>query len=164
MGIIDIIILIIIALAIFKGLKDGFVKQAGAIIGLIAGVILASRFSSILAIRLHQWIEVSENIVKIISFIIILIGVCIGMGFLGKLFEKLLKAITLGWLNKLLGVILSVFTATLIIGLLISLINYVNASWFTIVPPAELSKSKGVELIEPLTNSIFPYLKGFFNI
>lgn len=162
MQVIDIIILILLVLAIFKGIKDGFVRQVGGIIGLFLGIYLAIKFSSLLSAWMHKWINVSENIVKIISFVIIIIGVCICMSLLGKLFEKILKIVMLGWLNKILGIIISIFTMALFIGIILSLIEYVNANWFIIISPDKLASSKGVQIITNFTKVLFPYLQGFF--
>lgn len=159
---IDIVILILLILAIFKGIKDGFVRQAGGIIGLFLGVYLAIKFSSLLAVWMHKWINASENIVKIISFVIIIIGVCICMSLLGKLLERILKIAMLGWLNRILGILVSIFTTVLFIGIILSLIEYVNANWFIIIPPDKLAASKGVEIITDFTGMLFPYLRNFF--
>ena len=57
MTVIDIIILVLLALAVFKGIKDGLVRQVGGIAGLILGNFLAGRFSAIMAGWLHLWID-----------------------------------------------------------------------------------------------------------
>ena len=162
MNVIDVIILILLILAVIKGIKDGFVKQMGSILGLFLGIVLAGRFSALLGTWLHQWVNASEEIVKIISFTIIIIGVCICMSLLGKLLEKILKAITLNWLNRLLGVIISLFAAVLLIGIILSLLEYVNANWFVIIPKDKLAESKGIQLISDFSKTVFPYLKEFF--
>ncbi len=164
MGIIDIVILILVCLAVIKGLKDGLIKQIGGIVGLFVGIILAGRFSALLASWLHQWINASENIVKILSFAIIIIGVCLCMQLVGKLLEKVVQITTLGWANKLLGVVLSVFGVILLIGVVLSLIQYVNSTWFTIIPQDVIAQSKGVQLVTSVTDVVFPYIKEIFQI
>ncbi len=164
MQIIDIVILVLVALAIFKGLKDGLVRQVGGLAGLFVGIILAGRFSAMLATWLHQWINASENIVKILSFILIIIATCFLMHLVGKLLEKIITITTLGWLNKLLGAALAVFGVILIIGVLLSLIEYVNTSWFNILPEDILNQSKGVQIVTSITDVIFPYIKEIFSI
>lgn len=163
MSVIDIIILVLLALAIIKGLKDGLVRQVGGIAGLFLGIFLAGRFSALMSGWLHSAIpSLSENVVKVISFLIIVIAVCICMALLGRLLEKIIKITTLGWVNRLLGVLLSVFTVVLLTGVLISLIEYVNDTWFTLVPPARLAESKGVQIISAISDAVFPYLRELF--
>ena len=155
MAVIDIIILILLLLAVIKGLKDGLIRQAGGIAGLFIGIILAGRFSALLAGWLGQWINASENIVKIIAL-------C--MHLLGKLLEKIIQLATLGWVNRILGMVLSIATTVLLIGVLLSLIEYVNDTWFTLVPKEALEGSKGVQIITSITDSVFPYIKELFKI
>lgn len=158
----DIIILVILAIALIKGFKDGLIKQIGGILGLILGIYLAYKFSDLLSEWLHQWINATEYIVKAISFSLIVIGVVLCMSLLGKLLETLIKITTLGWINRLLGVIFSLFGAVLIIGVLVSLLSYVNDTWFSIVPKDQFSDSKLIEPIRQISDTIFPYLKSFF--
>ena len=164
MAVIDIIILILLLLAVIKGLKDGLIRQAGGIAGLFIGIILAGRFSALLAGWLGQWINASENIVKIIAFVLIIIATCLCMHLLGKLLEKIIQLATLGWVNRILGMVLSIATTVLLIGVLLSLIEYVNDTWFTLVPKEALDGSKGVQIITSITDSVFPYIKELFKI
>ncbi len=164
MQIIDIVILVLVALAIVKGLIDGLIRQVGGIAGLFVGIILAGRFSALLASWLHQWISASENIVKILSFVLIIIATCLLMHLVGKLLEKIVTITTLGWLNRLLGAVLSVFGVVLLIGVLLSLIEYVNESWFIIIPKEMIAQSKGVQIVTSITDVVFPYIKEIFSI
>lgn len=163
MTVIDIIIIVLLALAVFKGIKDGLVRQVGGIAGLILGIFLAGRFSAFLAGWMHQWIDASESAVKAVSFAVIIIVVCLCMYLLGRLLEKIIKITTLGWINRLLGVILSVCTVVLLIGAVISLIEYINSTWFVLVPQEQLAKSKSIQIISSITDAVFPYLKQLFN-
>ena len=164
MAVIDIIILVLLALAVIKGLKDGLIRQIGGIAGLFIGIILAGRFSSLLADWLGQWVNASENIVKIIAFILIIIATCLCMHLLGKLLEKIIQLATLGWVNRILGMVLSIATAVLLIGVLLSLIEYVNETWFTLIPADTLAEAKSVQIITSITDSVFPYTKELFKI
>ena len=149
MTVIDIIILVLLAIAVFKGIKDGLMRQLGGIVGLILGIFLAGRFS--------------ENVVKVLSFIVIIVVVCLCVVLLSRLLEKVIKITTLGWINRLLGVLLSVSAVVLLIGVIISVIEYVNTTWFTIISPEQMAKSKGVQIISSITDALFPYLKQLFN-
>ncbi len=164
MTVIDIIILVLLALAVFKGIKDGLMRQLGGIVGLILGIFLAGRFSAMLSGWLHRVAPtLSENVVKVLSFIVIIVVVCLCVVLLSRLLEKVIKITTLGWINRLLGVLLSVSAVVLLIGVVISVIEYVNTTWFTIISPEQMAKSKGVQIISSITDALFPYLKQLFN-
>ena len=136
----------------------------GGIVGLILGIFLAGRFSAMLSGWLHRVAPtLSENVVKVLSFIVIIVVVCLCVVLLSRLLEKVIKITTLGWINRLLGVLLSVSAVVLLIGVIISVIEYVNTTWFTIISPEQMAKSKGVQIISSITDALFPYLKQLFN-
>lgn len=113
---------------------------------------------------MHQWIDASESAVKAVSFAVIIIVVCLCMYLLGRLLEKIIKITTLGWINRLLGVILSVCTVVLLIGAVISLIEYINSTWFVLVPQEPVGQvQKYTNHIHPSRTQVFPYLKQLFN-
>lgn len=162
MNFIDIIILVIFAIGIFKGIKDGFIGQAAGIGGIFLGIWLAYKFSALLSTYLTKWIpSFTESTVKIISFAIIIIAVIIAVHFLGKLVEKVITISMLGWLNKLLGVIIALAATAFIVGLILTLITYINNTWFTLIPADKIAESKLYTPLSDLANTVFPYLKSF---
>lgn len=164
MVITDIVIICLFAPAIIKGLKDGFFKQAAGILSLFLGAYLAYRFSDLASSYISEWIKASPEIIKIISFALIMIGVIFLVSLAGKLITKLFDMAALGWMNRILGVITACLTAALILGLLAQLILYINATWFEIVPKEQLAESKLFKPLCDMADFIFPYLKDFFKI
>ena len=162
MSIIEIIILIPFAYALYKGISNGFVGQVAGISGIVLGIILGSRFSALLSSYVAQWISASEAVIKIISFAIIIVAVILLANILSKLIEKLFSLVMLGWLNKLLGVLLAFAGTAFIVGSVIALISYINESWFTIIPAAKIEESVLYHPLEDLVNMIFPYFQNFF--
>lgn len=163
MSVIDIIILVPFAFALYKGIKNGFVGQVAGISGIILGIILGSRFSSLVSTYVSQWIDASEQVIKIISFALIIVAVIICALILSKAIEKLFSLVMLGWLNKLLGVILAFAGTAFIVGSIISLISYINGTWFTVIPPEKISESILYQPLEDLVKMVFPYFKDFFS-
>mgnify|MGYP003485180551 FL=1 len=68
----------------------------------------------------------------------------------------------LGWLNKLLGVLLAFAGTAFILGAVICLISYVNETWFTIIPQEKIAESVLYQPLEDLANMVFPYFKNLF--
>ena len=113
----DIIILVILAVTAVGGFLKGLIKTVFSLVGLIVGIILAGRFYILLADRL-TFIS-SEDIARIVAFILIFLIVLIIAALLGFFFTRLFSAILLGWLNRLggaaFGVILgSIFIAAIL--------------------------------------------------
>lgn len=158
MNILDIIILICFVPALVQGLRKGFIAQVISIISLILGIFLSFQFSTAVSSWLAQYIDGSGEVLKLVAFALILIGVIAALAALGKLLEGMLKIVMLGWLNKLLGVVFSFLKCALVTGLIIMAFNSLNST-FHFVEEAELAKSTLYPPLKELAYTVFPYLK-----
>ena len=77
---------------------------------------------------------------------------------LGKILEKTIKIIMLGWLNRLLGVLFSMLKCILIVGFLIIVFEAVNGQ-FHIVSEKYLAESVMYTAFRDIAYSVFPYFK-----
>jgi len=162
MAVIDIVILVFLGVCIFVGAKNGIIRQVGGIIGLFLGIYLSYKFSSSLSGWLSEWVKTSETVMKVISFVLIMIGTLILMSLLGRLLESLFAAVAIGWLNRLLGIVLSLGIGIFLVGVILSLLRYVDQNWFGILGETKLSDSKLAEPILSIADKVFPYLKNLF--
>ena len=158
MNIVDIILLICFIPALIQGFRKGFISQVIAIISIILGVWLSFRFSSSVSVWLAQYIQWSEQIMKLISFALILIAVIAGLTVLGRLIEGTFKLVMLGWLNRLLGVAFSLLKAGLVVGLAIMAFCSLNNT-FGLVSEDTLNQSVLFPPLKDLAYTVFPYLK-----
>jgi len=158
MSIIDIILLICFIPALISGLKKGFIAQLIAIISIFAGIWISFEFATITSQWLSQYIEAPENVLRIAAFALIMVGVFITLGLLGKLLEGILNLVMLGWVNKLFGVIFAFLKTALITGLIIMVFNSINAS-LELVSAETLSESVLYTPLKNFADSVFPYLK-----
>jgi len=99
----DAVIIIVIAVSTFIGLKTGLIKSVLSLAGLIVGVILAGRYYVFLSERLT--FVPQAGLAKVAAFAIILIGVMVVAGLLALLLKVLVSMMMLGWANYLGGAI-----------------------------------------------------------
>ncbi len=158
MNILDIILLICFVPALIQGFRKGFISQVIAIISIIAGVWMSVRFANMVSVWIAQYIQGSEQVLKIVAFALIFIAVIAVLALLGKLIEGTIKLIMLGWLNRLLGVLFSLLKAGLIIGLAIMAFCALNDT-FKFVSEETLNSSVLFPPLKNLAYSVFPYLK-----
>lgn len=158
MNIVDIILLICFIPALVQGLRKGFISQVIAIISIIAGVWVSARFTASASTWLAQYIEGSEQVLKVISFALIFIAVIAVLAILGRLLEGTVKLIMLGWLNRLLGMVLSLVKAGLIVGLVIMAFCSLNNT-FSLVSEEVLNESVLFPPLKNMAYTVFPYLK-----
>ena len=161
MGTIDIVILACFLPAVVMGLKNGFVRQLVALAVVVLGIWLSVRFSDTVGAWLTARFEIEPFWIKAISFIGIFIVTALILNLLGKLLEKVLDIAMLGWLNRLLGLVLSLATAALIIGTLIYLVNSAN-ELMSFIPKEQLERSRFYKPLLELVQRVFPILKQLF--
>ncbi len=159
MNILDIILLICLIPAIFQGLRKGFISQAISIVSLVAGIWISAKFADIVTEWVSKYLSASEQVLKLVSFILILIGVFIVLGLIGRLLEATFKFVMLGWLNRLLGLVFSLAKALLILSMIIVAFNSLNNT-FGFVNKEVLDGSILYPPLKDLADTIFPYLKN----
>ena len=164
MEILDIIILALVAVAGIIGIFKGFVNQITSIAALILGIWCASKFTGFLTGKVSGWfnLDIAQNTLHIITFIVIFIIVLILAHFLGKGIEGLIKLSLLGWLNRLLGFLFGAFKAIIILSIAVYAINYLNGM-LNLIPNELLASSKGYGFLMHFTQNFFPFLHKIFS-
>ncbi len=114
----DIVILVIVVMAIFLGLRIGIIKAALSLVGIIVGIILAGRYYAPLSEQLTFITQ--ANIAEIVAFAIILIGVMIIAGVLAVLLKWAASAMLLGWVNHLGGAVFGFTLGVILCGALLA--------------------------------------------
>jgi membrane protein required for colicin V production len=116
----DIVIVIALVLAVFGGLKNGLVNGVVTLAGLIIGIVLAGRYSDALGAVLPASWGAAANIAgfAIIVIVVLLIGMVVG-----KLLRGVLKAIMLGWLDRLGGAVFGLLLAAFFWGGLLAVLS-----------------------------------------
>jgi len=97
----DIVIIVALIIPVFIGLKQGIIKAALSLAGLIIGVILASNFYRPFAQVLG--FTSNEAVANIIAFVLILAGVMVITLVLVRLLKFITSVTMLGWVDHLGG-------------------------------------------------------------
>lgn len=156
----DIILLAIFLPGIILGIAKGLVTQVVSLVSVVIGAILASRFAPNLTEVAMLQFDTQEKTTYVVCFILIFLVSVLAMSLVGHLVTKLFKIATLGWLNRLLGAVFAVFTTALVLGLLLSVFEGLNASW-GIVAPERIGDLKVWHILTDFSSAIFPQLKLF---
>ena len=151
MAIIDIIILIFVILMLILGFRKGLIISLATLIALILGIYIAIHFSNFASDLLKANFELSATYLPILSFSITFLAVLIGILLLGKLLEKLVDMVGIGFINHLAGAVLGVIKAVLILSVIFFVISMADPNEKLISP-----KAKNESLIYKHIASIFP--------
>jgi len=116
---IDILFLGMMAIAVFKGIRNGLIVAIFSIVGWILGIIAAFKFSNVAAGYLKGLVSMSPRTLYILSFIIVFLLVMLLVNLGAKLVEKTVELAFMGWINRLGGIFFYVLLYTLIFSVMI---------------------------------------------
>jgi len=88
----DLILLIPIGLALWKGWKNGFVMEVFSMLALFVGIYAGVHLSDWMASFLKNKMDVQSEYLPVISFVVVFVLVLVGLFFLGKLITKSVSA------------------------------------------------------------------------
>ena len=158
MNTLDIVILLLFIPGIIRGLSKGFLEQSISLVGVVLSVYLAYHFSDFACDIIKNYITVSETVLNVIGFAAILVVVLLLVMLLSKLVTKVAEMASLGWLNKVLGLVFALCTTALVIAILIILFDTVNVK-FELVKSTILQDSVLYGHLKDFGYFVFPYLK-----
>jgi len=115
---IDIFIALIWIYFIYRGYKTGFILQLAQITSIIAGYICANMFHLRANEYLIPYIN-NPSIRNVVAYIAIFLLVALLVQMIAKMIHQLFSFILLGWLNRLLGVLLGALKGLFITSLII---------------------------------------------
>lgn len=99
----DVLILLPLLIGLVRGLMRGLISEIIAFVVVILGV-LGSRFAAPSVSKcLLQWFHWPEGVCDIVAYALIFLAIAILLSIAAKLLTRLLRAIHLGWANRLLG-------------------------------------------------------------
>lgn len=115
MNFLDLVIAVPLGYLIFKGYKRGLIFELASLAGVV--------FGCIVAVRMAHWFSTMVGLegdnAFLIAFFILFVGVVVLALFLGKLIERFVKLIHVGFLNNLAGAILGLLKGVCIVGVLL---------------------------------------------
>lgn len=132
MEIIDIIVAVLLLIGVIAGLKEGFVKQIAALVGLVAGLLVGKALYMTVAEQIQPFLHMSEKTVQVVAFILILIVVPLIFSLLAWLVSRVLKSVGLGILDRLLGAVVGILKYALLAGVIITAVELFDTNEFIV--------------------------------
>lgn len=159
MNFIDLFVFVLLIWAVFKGFTRGLIIQIATLAAFVVGIYLAIKLSGYTAHILSRFIHSNEEYLYIFSLAVTFLLVFFGISFLGRVVEKLVEAAQLSFVNKILGVIFSVFKTVLIVGVLLAYAEKVNVHT-PFLPASTVKNSIFFKPCSKLAKMIFPALRS----
>ena len=158
----DVVLLLLFIPGIIRGLTKGFLEQAISLIGIFAAIWVSLHFSPWLNGVLAGFFPgTPEKFLRVLSFVLLIVAVFLVVMLLSSILTRVAEAIALGWVNRLLGMVLSLGVSALVIGLLVVVVDALNARFGPINSPW-FTESVLFPIFRDGANAIFPLLKEIF--
>ena len=126
MNFFDIITLIALVWAVVRGWRSGFVSQLLALLGILFGGVLALRYGS----DVGAMFGIDTRFSAVAGFLIIFVLTIVVASILARLLAKVLSFVGLGWVNTILGIVLSIVKGLIVLSLLYASIYALNKNLY----------------------------------
>jgi membrane protein required for colicin V production len=160
---IDLIIVVLLILAIVNGFINGFVKEVASLTALILGIWGAIKFSTFTAAKLYDWFDMTGQYVGIIAFLVTFGIIVVAIHFVGIIADKIIDAVSLGFLNRILGLFFGLLKTVLILSVIFAVLSAIDLKRH-FLPAESIEKSIFFNPISDIAPAIFPIIgEGNFN-
>lgn len=123
MNFIDILLLVPIGYAVYKGFKNGFIIEICTLLALLVGIYAGIHFSDGTADLLKSSWNLQSEYLPVISFTLTFLAVGALVFFGGKMLEKVVDVANLTPLNKFLGILFALIKVCYILSVFIVLLE-----------------------------------------
>ncbi|HLP73544.1 MAG TPA: CvpA family protein [Bacteroidales bacterium] len=160
---IDAAIIIVLVISMITGFINGFIKELASLAALILGIWGAIRFSSFTAAKLYDYFDMTGQYVGIIAFIITFLIIVVCIHFIGILADKIITSISLGFVNRILGVAFGLLKSILIMSVIFVVLNVIDSKR-PFLPHETIEKSTFYNPISDIAPALFPIIgEGSFS-
>ena len=161
---IDVLFLVLLLVAVFKGLRQGFIIAIVAALAFIVGLAAAMKLSATLAGYLRGHTTLSGRWLPVLAFVLVFLAVVLLVRWIGRLMEAAVDLAMMGWLNKLAGILLYAAAYTIILSVLLFYavhLHLVSGSAMASSITYPFIRPWGVVVIDGF-GSLVPFFKGMF--
>ena len=161
---IDAVIIIILVLSMLSGFINGFIKEVASLAALILGIWGAIRFSTFTAGKLYDYFDMTGQYVGIIAFVVTFGLIVVLIHFIGIVVDKIVTTISLGFLNRILGIAFGLLKSILILSVTFVVLNVIDSKR-PFLPREKIEGSSFFNPISDIAPALFPIIgEGAFDI
>ncbi len=158
MNYIDIVLGIILIIAAIQGFRKGFVVELASLAALVLGIWGGIKFSDWTAGFISRTFDYHSEFLSVIAFLVTFVVIVVLVHIIGKIIDKTVKAVALGFLNRLAGIVFGLLKTAVILSILIFLFDTVDEN-VRILPEKQKAESKIYTPMKQLVPTLFPFIK-----
>lgn len=138
------------------GLYKGFVKELIGFFALWVALYLGFKGMYVLAAWINEYFKLETQWLPFIGFILVFVGILVGLLALSKLIDKLIRVVALGFFNRIGGLLFGAAKGVILMSILLWLVNQAN-----LIDPLVKHKSYIYPFFEPLSARLFNAFDSF---
>jgi membrane protein required for colicin V production len=154
MNVLDLVLILILLWGGIAGYRNGFFREAAALLGLIMGIFLAIIAADIAGRVLTGLVNWNPLPVRIIVFLLVFVLIALLLRALGDALTRVFKVILLNFFNRLAGFVFGLAKVALLLSLMLFLLRLLDERW-TFIPGAWVEGSLLYARMEALAPSLF---------
>lgn len=158
MNVLDILFLIPLLFALYRGFKKGLIHMIASLAALLLGIFGAIKLRPVFASLLDSIFTIAPEHVNVIAFAVAFVFIVIVVHVAAFLVEKLIRAVALNLVNRLLGMAFGLLVTAFVISMILWPLNEINAEK-EIIKPRHIEGSLLYKPLSALAPAVFPYLK-----
>jgi membrane protein required for colicin V production len=160
---IDLTIIVILIISLISGFTNGLIREIASLAALVLGIWGAIKFSGFTAAKLYDYFDMNGQYVGIIAFMVTFGIIVVIIHFIGIMTDRIINAASLGFVNRLLGMVFGVIKSVLIMSILFVILNALDARK-PFLPKATIERSTFYNPISDIAPALFPIIGegGFY--
>ncbi len=168
---IDACFFVLLVLAIIKGYNKGLIVALFSIIAFIIGLAAALKLSILVAGWLSGNSSINTKWIPFISFAIVFVVIVILINWAGRLIQKTVETLLLGWANRIGGILLYIALYTIIFSIVLfyaTQLHFLDNSTiqaslsYPFIRPWGPAIMDGIGSVIPFFKDMFGELESFF--
>lgn len=133
---IDILVLVVVGVAIFCGVRRGLVMQLCSLVGIVAAVWASARYGA----TVGGWLHLDMRYAQLVGFGVVLVGSLVLVTLVGYTLRKIFHLAGLGTTDRLLGALVASLKYLLVLSSIFAAFDYANRS-YAFVEESKLEQS-----------------------
>ncbi len=167
---IDLIFLVLILLACYKGYTKGFIVAFFSVLGFVVGLAAALKLSTTVASVIQEYTKIDKWL-PALSFLLVFICSAFAVRMIGKIIQKTFETAMLGWANKIAGIFLYALLYSIIYSIFLfyaAQLNFIKAESiaasriYVYIQPLGSKVIEGFAVVIPWFKNMFVSLEEFF--
>lgn len=142
---IDMIVVALLVMAVFRGLRQGFIVAVFSFLAYLIGLAAALKLSALMADYIGTNVEISQRWLPFVAFFVVFALVVLLVRLGAKAIEGTVKMLQLGWLNRIAGAVLFILLYFFIFSIILF-----YAAQLRLLKPEAIAASATYGYIAPL--------------